>query len=157
VQTRYRPLRPGGKAGGIYRTVIKQELRLLTILVTVPLTVLDAMYNEPLTFDVLPGKTPETRVLHLHGPITLSNLFEFQKVLVAGTEKVTIIDFTESPYMDSAGLGLLLNYYVSGKRHGRHLRLVGVNYRVAALLELTQANSLIKSFDTLAAAEAVSE
>jgi hypothetical protein len=32
---------------------------------------------------------------------------------MGGTEKVTIIDFTESPYMDSAGLGALLNYYVS--------------------------------------------
>ena len=77
------------------------------------------MYNEPLTFDVVPGKTADTRIFRLHGPITLANLFDFQKVLNAGTEKLTIIDFTESEYMDSAGLGALLNYYVSGKRHGR--------------------------------------
>jgi anti-anti-sigma factor len=112
------------------------------------------MYNEPLTFEVAPGKTAETRIFSIHGPITLSNLFDFQKVLMGGTEKVTIVDLTESPYMDSAGLGALLNYYVSAKRHGRHLRLIAVNYRIAALLELTHANTLIKSYDSLAAAEA---
>ena len=47
------------------------------------------MYNEPLTFDVVPGKTADTRIFRLHGPITLANLFDFQKVLNAGTEKLT--------------------------------------------------------------------
>ena len=103
------------------------------------------MYNEPLTFDVVPGSTADTRIFRLHGPITLSNLFDFQKVLTGGTEKVTILDFTESEYIDSAGLGVILNYYVSGKRHGRTIRLVAVNYRVAELLKLTSANTLIKS------------
>ncbi len=56
--------------------------------------------------------------------------------------------------MDSAGLGVLLNYYVSGKRHGRTLRLVAVNYRVAELLKLTSSQTLIKSYDTIEAAEA---
>jgi anti-anti-sigma factor len=114
------------------------------------------MYNEPLSFDVAPGKTAETRIFRLHGPITLSNLFEFQKVLVESPTKLTIVDFTDSPYMDSAGLGVVLNFYVSGKRHGRQIRLVAVNYRVAALLELTSANSLIHSYDTVEAAEEAS-
>jgi anti-anti-sigma factor len=134
------------KARVIHRTVIKP--------VGVLLTITDAMYNEPLTFDVVPGNTAETRVFNVHGPVTLSNLFDFQKVLMGGTEKVTIVDLTDSPYMDSAGLGALLNYYVSGKRHGRHLRLVAVNFRIAALLELTHANTLIKNYDNVAAAEA---
>ncbi len=56
--------------------------------------------------------------------------------------------------MDSAGLGVILNYYVSGKRHGRAIRLVAVNYRVAELLKLTSANTLIKSYDSIEAAEA---
>ena len=112
------------------------------------------MYNEPLTFDVVPGNTVDTRIFRLHGPITLANLFDFQKALNAGTETVTIVDFTESEYMDSAGLGTLLNYYVSAKRLGRFLRLVAVNYRVAELLKLTSAHTLIKTYDTIAAAEA---
>jgi anti-anti-sigma factor len=135
-----------GNAGGIYRTVIKPGAALSTIT--------DAMYNEPLTFDVVPGNTADTRIIRLHGPITLSNLFDFQKVLTGGTEKLTILDFTESEYIDSAGLGVILNYYVSAKRHGRTIRLVAVNYRVAELLKLTSANTLIKTYDSVAAAEA---
>jgi anti-anti-sigma regulatory factor len=46
-----------------------------------------------------------------------------------------------------------LNYYVSGKRHGRTLRLVAVNYRVAELLKLTSSQTLIKSYSTIEAAE----
>jgi anti-sigma B factor antagonist len=132
-------------AAGIHRTVIKPGPTLFTIT--------DAMYNEPLTFEVVPGNTADTRIFRLHGPITLSNLFDFQKVLNAGTEKLTIIDFTESEYMDSAGLGALLNYYVSGKRHGRTLRLVAVNYRVAELLKLTSSHTLIQTYDSVEAAE----
>jgi anti-anti-sigma factor len=134
------------RSAGIHRTVIKPELGLFTIT--------DAMYNEPLSFEVVPGSTPDIRIFRLHGPITLANLFEFQKVLNGGTEKVTIVDFTESEYMDSAGLGTLLNYYVSGKRRGRFLRLVAVNYRVNELLKLTSAHTLIKTYDSVAAAEA---
>ena len=115
------------------------------------------MYNEPLSFEVVPGKEPDTRIFRLHGPITLANLFEFQKVLNAGTEKVTIVDFTESEYMDSAGLGALLNYYVSGKRRGKILRLVAVNYRVNELLKLTSAHTLIKTYDSVEAAEAATD
>lgn len=44
------------------------------------------MYNEPLSFDVVPGKTADTRIFRLHGPISLANLFEFQKVLNDGTK-----------------------------------------------------------------------
>jgi anti-anti-sigma factor len=135
-----------GDVGGIHQIVIKPSGALSTIT--------DAMYNEPLTFDVVPGKTADTRIFRLHGPITLSSLFDFQKALTGGAEKVTILDFTESEYIDSAGLGVILNYYISGKRHGRTIRLVAVNYRVAELLKLTSANTLIKSYDTVEAAEA---
>ena len=142
-----RPARTfAAKSGGIHRTVIKPGGTLSTIT--------DAMYNEPLTFDVVPGNTADTRIFQLHGPITLGNLFDFQKVLMGGTEKVTILDFTESPYIDSAGLGAILNYYVSGKRHGRAIRLVAVNYRVAELLKLTSADTLIKTYDTIETAQA---
>jgi anti-sigma B factor antagonist len=135
-----------GSLGGIHGTVIKRDGPLSTIT--------GAMYNEPLTFEVVPGSSADIRIFRLHGPITLANMFDFQKTLNAGTETVTIVDFTESEYMDSAGLGVLLNYYVSGKRRGRSLRMVAVNYRVMELLKLTSAHTLIKTYDTIAAAEA---
>lgn len=111
------------------------------------------MYNEPLTFDVLSGSSADTRIFRLQGPVTMGNMFALQKALTENPSKLTVVDLTETPYMDSAGLGVLLNYYVSGKRHDRQIRLVAVNYRVAALLELTGAHTLIKSYDTVEAAQ----
>jgi anti-anti-sigma factor len=113
------------------------------------------MYNEPLSFEVVPGRTADIRIFQVHGPITLSNLFDFQKTLMGGTEKLTILDLADSPYMDSAGLGSVLNFYVSGKRRGREIRLVAVNYRIEALMKLTSAQTLIQTYDSVEAAEAV--
>ena len=49
------------------------------------------------------------------------------------TPQVLILDFSETPYMDSAGLGLVMNSYVW--RSGRKLLLAGVNERVSELFE----------------------
>ena len=57
--------------------------------------------------------------------------------------------------MDSTGLGALLKFYVSAKRRGGVVQLVGVNYRIAEMLELTKADALIKSYPTIEAAERV--
>jgi anti-anti-sigma factor len=54
---------------------------------------------------------------------------------------VLILDMTESPYMDSAGLGLLMNYYVSAEKNGRKLLLAGTNQRIQALLQMTRCTS----------------
>ena len=69
------------------------------------------------------------------------------------TERVTIFDLSDSAYMDSTGLGALLKFYVSAKRRGGLVHLVGVNYRIAEMLELTKADTLIKSYPTIEAAE----
>ena len=69
------------------------------------------------------------------------------------TPKVLIVDLSDSPYMDSAGLGLLMNYYVSAQNHGRQILLACVNERIAALLELTKVHGVLKSFPTVEAAE----
>ncbi len=70
------------------------------------------------------------------------------------TPKVLIVDLSDSPYMDSAGLGLLMNYYVSAQNHGRKILLARVNERIEALLELTKVDGILKSYPTVEAAEA---
>jgi len=70
------------------------------------------------------------------------------------TPKVLIVDLSDSPYMDSAGLGLLMNYYVSAQNHGRKILLACVNERIQALLELTKVDGILKGYPTVEAAEA---
>jgi anti-sigma B factor antagonist len=63
------------------------------------------------------------------------------------------MDLTSVPYMDSAGLGVVMNYFVSAQDNGRKLLLVGVNDRVRALLEMTKVDSVLRMCDSVDAAQ----
>jgi anti-sigma B factor antagonist len=66
------------------------------------------------------GKTPGTVVLRLSGPLTLMILFSFQASLRRDSPPpVVILDLSQVPYMDSAGMGAIINYHVHCERHGR--------------------------------------
>lgn len=92
-------------------------------------------------------------VLSLNGPLTLQNIFAFQEEVARREPQLLIIDLTESPYMDSAGLGSLMNAYVHAKKNGRKLVLAGANMRVNALLETTKVHLILKNYATIADAE----
>jgi anti-anti-sigma factor len=112
------------------------------------------MLDQPLTHSFTPGKSEGTTILKLAGPLTLTTIFGFQNEFRGQTPQLMVVDLSESPYMDSAGLGLLMNYYVSAEHNGRKLLLAGVNHRIVAMLEMTKVHPLLKTFDTVDAAEA---
>jgi anti-anti-sigma factor len=112
------------------------------------------MRDEPLTYSFVPGQNEGTTVLKLVGPLTLSTIFGFQDEFRAATPQVMIVDMSETTYMDSAGLGLIMNYYVSAMDHGRKLLLAGVNERVVELFKMTRVQGVLTSFPTVADAEA---
>ncbi|WP_254063773.1 STAS domain-containing protein [Granulicella sp. S190] len=114
---------------------------------------LSAMLDQLLTHGFTNGKSEGTTILKLVGPLTLSTMFGFQNEFRSKTPQVMIVDLSESPYMDSAGLGLLMNYYVSAESHGRKLLLAGVNERIESLLEMTKVQTILKSFPSVEAAE----
>jgi len=111
------------------------------------------MQHESLTINVKQGKSPDTRILTFEGPIILSGLFAFQAELRKESPQLTILDLSGVPYMDSSGMGAIINYYVSAQKNGRKLILTGVNERIYALLELTNTTKLIKIVPTVADAE----
>lgn len=111
------------------------------------------MRDEPLTVTAVDGKGEGVVVLALQGPLTLPNLFLFQEELGRHQPRLLIIDLTESPYMDSAGLGAVMNAYVHAQKNGRRVVLAGANMRVNALLELTKVHLLLKNYATVAEAE----
>jgi anti-sigma B factor antagonist len=111
------------------------------------------MQQDPLLVQVLQGKNAGTRILKFEGPLTLSNLFLFQGELRKETSPLIILDFSGVPYMDSAGMGALINYHISCQKNARKLVLAGVNERVLTLLELTNTDKLLKMVPTAADAE----
>lgn len=112
------------------------------------------MRDQPLNVVTKDGAREGTLILELHGPLTLNNMFGFQEQVRAMTNPVTLFELSDCTYMDSAGLGVLMNFYVSAERHGRKMGLVAVNDRIMALLELTHIAPLLKCFPTVEAAEA---
>jgi len=109
------------------------------------------MISKELTFELLPSANPNEHVYRLQGPLVLNNMFAFQEVL-RSEAVTTILDLTAVPYVDSAGLGVLTNSYVSHQRQGRKLLFVGVADRVHELFKLTSLDKLFETFPTVESA-----
>lgn len=111
------------------------------------------MPDQLLTYTTTNGAKESTVVLTLSGPLTLSNIFSLQSDLRILKPECLIMDLTQVPYMDSAGLGVIMNYYVSAENSNRRFFLVGPTERVKALIEMTKVDTVLKVFDTLEGAE----
>jgi len=114
------------------------------------------------TIERCEGKTPGTVIFRLAGPFTardmygslspaaLRNTFESED---AAKHTLHILDLTEVPYIDSAGLGLIISHYV--RCQGRSVRLVvaGARSRVVQLLQMTHVDKFFPRFETIEDAE----
>src|ERR1700730_16205810 len=114
------------------------------------------MPQEPLALEDLPGSRDGHRILRMDGPITISNLYEFQSRVRADRSATLILDLTKVPYMDSAGIGALVGAYVTHQKEGSRLLLVGVNERVLNALKVTRVEQFFSFFETLESAEQAS-
>jgi anti-anti-sigma factor len=92
------------------------------------------------------------RTLTLTGPLTLSTLFEFQDV-VRKVHTDLLIDLAGVPYMDSAGLGVILGAFASCQRNNHKFGLVNVSDRVRTLFHVAHVDSVLPLFDSVEAAE----
>jgi anti-sigma B factor antagonist len=111
------------------------------------------MQRETLRIDDQPGKQTEQRILRLDGALVMTTMFEFQAMVRADTSRSLIIDFTNVPYVDSAGIGALVGAYVTRQHGGRSLALVGVSERVHNALAVTRVEQFFRFFDSIDAAE----
>lgn len=110
------------------------------------------MPDAPLTIDQVDGPSDGQRTFRLDGPITLVNLFDFQSRLRKDDSQFLILDFTNVPYIDSAGIGALVGGYVSRNNKGHVLALVGVNQRVRDALALTKVDKFFTFYPSVTAA-----
>ncbi len=112
------------------------------------------MPQEPLQIEDVTGAPAGQRVLRLSGPILLSNFFQFQALVRASTARTLILDLTQVPYIDSAGIGALVGAYVSHQKDNRRLALVGVTQRVRDTMKVAHVEQFFPFYDTVTAAQA---
>jgi len=101
-----------------------------------------------------PGTQAGQRILRLQGALVMTTMFEFQATVRADQSRSLIIDFTNVPYVDSAGIGALVGAYVTRQHGGRTLSLVGVSERIHNALNVTRVEQFFRFFDSVSAAEA---
>jgi len=101
------------------------------------------MRDQPLTIQDLSTAT-DSRVLKLTGPLTITTLYEFQNLVRANSSPKLVLDFTNVPYIDSAGVGALVGAYVRHQKEGHSVTLAGVNDRVRGTLKVTQVEQFFQ-------------
>src|SRR5258706_14511046 len=93
--------------------------------------------------------TPEGfRVIRLKGWITAKNPPALQGAIEQARGLNTILDLGGVPYMDSSGLGALLQGFVGCQKYGGQFVLAGLVPRVLDLLQLTKVESLFRIYKT---------
>jgi anti-sigma B factor antagonist len=112
-----------------------------------------AMSFDRLTVDVSPGSRKGEKVIRVNGPLTMTSLLDFQTAVRAEKSPVVILDLTQVSYIDSAGLGSVVNAHISCVNAGRHLALVGISDRVRTLFKIARLEHVLDIFPTLDDAE----
>jgi anti-anti-sigma factor len=94
------------------------------------------------------------KIFKLTGPLTIQNLYDFQNMVREETAKPIIVDISQVPYMDSAGLGCVVSAFTSCQRNQRAFGITGLTERIRTLFAVTHVDGLLPCFDSLEAAEA---
>jgi anti-sigma B factor antagonist len=74
--------------------------------------------------------------------LLLGNFFPFQSMVRSDLSPLLILDMTDVPYIDSAGIGCLVGAHVSREHSGRRLVLVGASERLVNALKVTRVDQL---------------
>jgi anti-anti-sigma factor len=92
------------------------------------------------------SSTGRVTTITFHGKLTSDSteqLKELVKPIIASGGRI-VLDFADLSYLDSAGLGTLVNLKVSAIHHGYcSLELVNLSHRVRELLSLTNLVELL--------------
>jgi anti-anti-sigma factor len=109
----------------------------------------------PFSIERKAGKAAGTLIFRLCGPFTardmygsltpagLRTMLDFKSMSGEEPPLVNILDLTDVPYMDSAGLGLVVGHYVSCHRKGIRMIAAGVSPRVRELFKMTRVDTTI--------------
>src|SRR5690606_10902279 len=109
----------------------------------------DTLEDEDMSFSI--QKQDEVVVVEVEGQLIVGNRQELkQKVLdeLDAGERKFLIDFSQTGYIDSSGLGVLVSLSKKIREQGGELRLANLNEDLKTLFELTKLDTLFHIADT---------
>jgi len=89
------------------------------------------------------------KIFSLKGPLSIHTLFKFQEAVRSESSSVLILDFTEVPFIDSAGLGAVVSAHVNARKSDRRILFAAFNGQARTLIEMTHVNDLLETYDTI--------
>ncbi len=107
------------------------------------------MEFERLRVERLFGDGGASGVLRVSGPLVSESVADFHNAIRRENVPTVILDMSGVPYIDSAGLGSLVSAQVSRQKSGQRMVLIGLNARIAHLLEITRMTHLFLMFPDL--------
>ncbi len=96
-------------------------------------------------------KQGDVMMVEVEGQLIVGNRQELkQRVLdeLEGGERKFLIDFSQTGYIDSSGLGVLVSLSKKIREQGGELRLANLNDDLKTLFELTKLDTLFHIADT---------
>ena len=114
-----------------------------------PVVACRPMQGRSLVIEDVRDPQGESHILRLNGPLVLTTVDEFQSRVRAVRSNHLILDMTDVPYVDSAGIGVLVGTYVRHQRDESGLSLVGVNDRVYTVLKIAHVEQFFRFFNSL--------
>ena len=97
------------------------------------------------------SKNDDVTLIEVEGQLIVGNRQELkQKVLehLEGGDRKFVIDFSNTGYIDSSGLGVLVSLSKKIREQGGELRLSSLNEDLRTLFELTKLDTLFRIANT---------
>jgi len=99
------------------------------------------------------GSLSTVQIITVKGAITFATSPAFQDAIAAATAPRLIIDLTDVTSVDSMAIGTLVRAFVTCHKTGRKLVLVGLNYRVKNILQITGVDPLFEIYASISEAQ----
>ena len=99
------------------------------------------------------GSLATVQIITVKGAITFATSPAFQDAIAVATAPRLIIDLTDVPSVDSMAIGTLVRAFVSCHKTGRKLVLVGLNFRVKNILQITGVDPLFEIYQSISEAQ----
>lgn len=90
-------------------------------------------------------------IVTVDGQLVVGNRQEFKDAILSaleGGDRKFLVDFTDTGYIDSSGLGVLVSLSKKIRDEGGDLRLAGLNEDLRTLFELTKLDTLFAISDS---------
>ncbi|TVR63656.1 MAG: anti-sigma factor antagonist [Gemmatimonadales bacterium] len=103
-----------------------------------------------MAFDVK-RETGEVVIVDVEGQLIVGNRQELKQAILAeleGGSRKFLVDFTNTGYIDSSGLGVLVSLSKKIREQGGELRLSSLNEDLRTLFELTKLDTLFRIADS---------